>query len=174
MPRPLDTEYAPAFRGYVSHVPEAEILPVLESQPGDLDELLATVNAERETYRYAPGKWSIREIAGHLIDSERVFGYRALCIARGDTNSLPGFDENAYMLTAPYDGIALRDLLREFRLVRAANISMLKNLNEEAWARVGTANNSPVSVRALAFVMGGHLRHHVGVLRERYGVESAS
>src|SRR5204862_792909 len=130
-----------AFRGYVSHVPEEEILPVLESQLDDLDSLFATVNADRETYRYAPGKWSIREIAGHLIDAERVFGYRAFCIARGDTNSLPGFDEKAYMLTAPYDGIALRDLLSEFRLLRAANISMLKNLNQDAWARVGTANN---------------------------------
>ena len=172
MTRPLETEYAPYYQGYVAHVAEEDVLPVLRSQLDDLDLLLSRVTPERETYRYAEGKWSIREIVGHLIDGERVFSYRVLCIARGETQNLPGFDQNDYMLTAPYDRIELEDLLSEFRLVRLATIAMLRNLDEEAWARVGTANDNQVTVRALAFVMAGHLRHHMGVLRERYGLGS--
>jgi hypothetical protein len=129
---------------------------------------LGKVAPERETYRYADGKWSVREIAGHLIDGERVFGYRAFCIARGETQNLPGFDQNEYMLTAPYDGIELEDLLAEFRLVRLANIAMLRSLDGPSWDRTGTANDNQITVRALAFIMAGHVRHHMGVLRERY------
>jgi len=168
MTRPLESEYAPSYQGYVGHVTEEEILPVLRAQPDDLDVLLDRVTPDRETYRYAEGKWSIREIVGHLIDGERVFGYRLLCIARGESQNLPGFDQNDYMLTAPYDRIDLEDLLAEFRLVRLANLAMLRNLDEEAWARLGTANDNQVSVRALAFIMAGHVRHHMGVLKERY------
>jgi hypothetical protein len=170
MHRPAETEYAPDYQGYISQVDEEEIVPVLRSQLDDLDLLFSKVGPERETYRYAEGKWSIREIAGHLIDGERVFGYRAFCIARGETQNLPGFDQNDYMLTAPYDGIELEDLLAEFRLVRLANIAMLRNLDEEAWSRSGTANDNQITVRALVFIMAGHVRHHMGVLREQYQV----
>ncbi len=168
MNRPLDSEYAPYYRGYVAQVAEEEILPVLRSQIDALDLLLDQVTPEREAYRYAEGKWSIREVVGHLIDGERVFGYRALCIARGENQNLPGFDEKEYMLSAPYNRVGLEDLMSEFRLVRLSNIAMLRNLDEEAWSRMGTANDAPVSVRALAFIMGGHIRHHMGVLSERY------
>jgi hypothetical protein len=170
MTRPLKTEYATDYQGYVGHVTEEEILPVLRAQADDLDVLLERVTPDRETYRYAEGKWSIREIVGHLIDGERVFGYRAFCIARGETQNLPGFEQDDYLLTAPYDRIELEDLLSEFRLVRLANIAMLRSLDEEAWARMGTANDNQVSVRALAFIMAGHARHHMGVLKERYQV----
>jgi hypothetical protein len=170
MTRPLESEYAPFYRGYVAHVSEEEILPALRSQLDELDVLLGRVTPERETYSYAEGKWSIRELAGHLIDAERVFGYRAFCIARGETRNLPGFDENQYMLSAPYHQIDLEDLLSELRLVRLANIAMLRNLDDQAWMRLGTANDAQVSVRALAFIMAGHVRHHMGVLRERYQV----
>jgi len=174
MNHPLESEYAPFYRGYVAHVTEDDILRVLRSQIDELDVLLGKVAPERETYAYAEGKWSIREIAGHLIDGERVFGYRAFSIARGDTQSLPGFDENAYMLSAPYNRIDLEDLLSELRLVRLGNIAMLRTLDDDAWKRIGTANNSPVSVRALAFIIAGHVRHHMGVLRERYQLGAAS
>ena len=169
--QPLESEYAPYYQGYIAHVNEDDILPVLRSELDALDVLLGRVTLDRETYRYAEGKWSIREIVGHLIDAERVFGYRAFCIARGETQNLPGFDQDDYMLTAPYDRIELEDLLSEFRLVRLANLAMLRNLDEEAWARVGTANDNQVSVRALAFIMAGHVRHHMGVLRERYELD---
>ena len=166
--QPLESEYAPDYQGYVAHVTEDEILPVLRSQLDALDVLLGRVTPERETYRYAEGKWSIREIVGHLIDGERVFGYRAFCIARGESQNLPGFEQNDYILTAPYDRIDLEDLLSELRLVRLSNIAMLRNLDEESWMRIGTANDNQVSVRALAFIIAGHARHHMGVLRERY------
>jgi len=174
MTRPLENEYAPAFQGYVSHVNEDDIMPAMRSQIEALDVLLDRVPPERETYRYDEGKWSIRELVGHLIDGERVFGYRALCIARGETQNLPGFDQNAYMPNAPYEHVELEDLLSEFRLVRLSNIAMLRSLEEAAWMRTGTANGNPISVRALAYIMVGHVRHHMGVLRERYQVSGAN
>src|SRR5229473_5425158 len=170
MARPLESEYAPFYQGYVAHVTEEEILPVLRSQLDALDVLLNRITPERETYAYAEGKWSIRELVGHLIDAERVFGYRAFCIARGESRNLPGFDEKEYLLRAPYNQIDLEDLLSELRLARLSNNAMLRNLDEQAWMRVGTANDAQVSVRALAFIMAGHVRHHMGVLRERYGL----
>ena len=168
--QPLESEYAPYYHGYISQVSEEEILPVLRSQLDALDLLLGRVTPDRETFRYAEGKWSIREIVGHLIDAERVFGYRGFCMARGERQNLPGFEQNDYILTAPYDRIDLEDLLSEFRLVRLSNIAMFRTLDEEAWMRMGTANDNQVSVRALAFIMAGHVRHHMGVLREKYGL----
>jgi len=168
MHRPLESEYAPYYQSYIARVTEEEILPVLRAQLDELDVLLNRVAPEQESYRYAESKWSIREVVGHLIDAERVFGYRVFCIVRGESQNLPGFDEKEYMLTAPYDRIALEDLLAELRLVRLSNIAILRNLDEEAWMRVGSANDNQVSVRALAFIMAGHVRHHMSVLRERY------
>lgn len=168
MNRPNETEYAPYYQSYVDQVSENEILPVLRAQMDDLDVLLDRVDSEKQTYRYAEGKWSIREMIGHLIDGERVFGYRAFCIARGEQQNLPGFDQNDYMATAPYNNIELDDLLSELRLIRLGNIAMFRTLDGEAWNRVGTANGNQVTVRAIAFIMAGHVRHHMKVLRERY------
>jgi hypothetical protein len=170
MYRPNENEYAPYYQSYVAHVTEDEILPAMRSQIDALDVLLDRVPPERETFAYAEGKWTIRQIIGHLIDGERVFGYRALCIARGETQDLPGFDENEYMPNSPYEHIQLEDLLNEFRLVRLSTVAMLRTLDETAWTRMGIANGAPVSVRALAYIMVGHARHHMGVLRDRYGV----
>jgi len=168
MNRPNESEYAPYYQGYVDQVSENDIMHVLRGELDELDVLLARVPAEKEKYAYADGKWTIREIIGHLIDGERVFGYRALCIARGEKQNLPGFDQNDYMLTAPYNHIELEDLLSELRLVRLSNIAMFRSLDEEAWNRVGTANGNEITLRALAFIMGGHVRHHMNVLKERY------
>jgi DinB superfamily len=168
MNRPTESEYAPDYQHYIDQVSESDILPVLRSQMDELDVLLGKVEPHQEMFRYAEGKWSIREIAGHLIDGERVFGYRAFCIARGEQQNLPGFEQDDYMLTSPYDRIELEDLLSELRLIRLGNIAMFRTLDEEAWSRVGLANSNSVSVRALAFVMAGHVRHHMNVLRERY------
>jgi len=168
MNRPAETEYATYYQGYVDQVSENDVMAVLRSEVDDLDVLLNRVPAEKETYAYAEGKWSIREIIGHLIDGERVFGYRALCIARGEQQNLPGFEQDDYLRTSPYNRIELEDLLSELRLVRLSNIAMFRNLEEEAWNRVGIANNNQVTVRALAFIMAGHVRHHMKVLRERY------
>jgi DinB superfamily len=174
MSRPAETEYASFYQSYVAHVTEEEILPAMRSQIDALDVLLDRVTPEGETYAYAEGKWTIRQIIGHLIDGERVFGYRVLCIARGETQNLPSFDENEYMTNAPYEHVELEDLLSEFRLVRLSNIAMLRTLDETAWTRMGMANDAPVSVRALAYIMVGHARHHMGVLRERYQISGAN
>jgi hypothetical protein len=168
MNRPTETEYASYFQNYVGQVNESDVMAVLRAEIDDLDVLLNRVPKEKETWAYAEGKWTIREVIGHLIDGERVFGYRALCIARGETQNLPGFEQDDYLRTSPYNRIELEDLLSELRLVRLSNLAMFRNLDEEAWNRVGLANNNEVTVRALAFIMAGHLRHHMNVLRERY------
>jgi hypothetical protein len=168
--RPMPTEYAAAFEDYVSRVPETDPIPVLARQPDELMTSLSPLSEEAASLRYEPGKWSIRELLGHVIDSERVMGYRALCISRGETASLPGFEEKEYAENAGHDAYTLRSLLEEFELVRRSHVSMLRHLAPAAWTRIGTANAHPVSVRALAFVMAGHVRHHHSVLRERYGV----
>src|SRR5205814_9126476 len=153
MSRPTETEYASDYQGYIDQISESEILPVLRSQLDDLDVLLDGVAPENETYRYASGKWSIREIVGHLIDGERVFGYRAFCIARGEQQNLPGFDQDEYLTTAPYNNVELEDLLNELRLIRLGNIALFRVLDEQSWGRTGTANENQVSVRAIAFII---------------------
>src|SRR5262245_18252403 len=168
MNRPLETEYPPEFQAYINQVSETDILPVLRSQMDDLDVLLERVAPEKETYAYAEGKWSIRQIVGHLIDGERVFGYRAFCIARGEQQNLPGFEQDDYLQTAPYQHIELEDLLSDLRSIRHGNISVFRTLDEQSWNRTGTANQIRITVRAIAFGMAGHVRHHMNVLRERY------
>jgi hypothetical protein len=170
MVRPSQDEYAPFYAGYVALVPETDILAVLERQAGELRELAASVPAGRETHRYAAGKWSVREVLGHLVDGERVFGYRAFCISRGERAALPSFDENQYVAEARCDSIPLRDLADELALVRQSNLAVLGRLEPREWERVGTASGKPITVRALAWVMAGHPRHHLGILRERYGI----
>jgi len=166
--RPTSAEYAQPFERYVSLVQDSDVLAALARQTAELAEALSGVAGEAERFRYADGKWSIREVLGHVIDTERVFGYRALCIARGERASLPGFDENAYQANASFDDCPLRELLREFEQVREGHLSLFRRLSGEAWLRSGVANSKPASVRALAFIMVGHVRHHLGVLRERY------
>lgn len=168
--RPTNAEYAPFYAGYVSLVPETDALAVLQAQPAELQKLGAAIPKDRETYRYAPGKWSVREVFGHLTGGERVFGYRAFCISRGDKASLPGFDESAYIAGSGYDQRTVADPVGDFAARRGSNLAVLRRLDAEAWGRTGTANGTPVTVRALAFILAGHVRHHLGVLRTRYGV----
>ena len=170
MPRPLETEYAPFYAGYVALVPETDILAVLEGQLGEVRRVAGAFSPGRESLRYAEGKWSVREVVGHLVDAERVFGYRAFCFSRGERAALPSFDENQYVAAASSDGIPLGELVAELVLVRQSNLAFLRRLGEGEWTRVGTASGKPVSVRALAWVMAGHPRHHLKILQERYAV----
>lgn len=170
MPRPADTEYAPLYAAYISLVPEEDILAVLTQQVEAVRRLAASVPEDRETFRYAPEKWSIREVFGHLGDAERVFGFRAFAFSRGEPGALPGFDENAYVARSGYERRSLESLAGDFTSIRQGNLSLLRGLDEEGWSRVGTANGLAVSVRALAFIMAGHARHHLAILRDRYGV----
>jgi uncharacterized damage-inducible protein DinB len=166
--RPAETEYARPYAGYVARVPEENVIEAMEAQTRETAALLASIDEAKAGHRYAEGKWSIKQLVGHIADGERVFAYRALCIARGDTNSLPGFDETTYAAHANFDARPFREIADDFAVARAATLSMLRGFDDEAWQRMGTANEVAVSVRALAYMLLGHERHHVNVLRERY------
>jgi DinB superfamily len=166
--RPTDSEYSEYAAGYVALVPENDVLKVLREQVEIVRELISSIPEEQELFRYAPGKWSIREMIGHLGDGERVFGFRAFTFSRGDTAALPGFDENEYVRQSNSEQTRLKDLLAEFIALRQSNIFMLEQLNQEAWARIGIANGNAVSVRAIVWIMAGHVRHHLNILTERY------
>ena len=135
MERPMETEYAPFYARYVALVPEADILAVLEPQVEEIRRLAASVPAERETYRYAAGKWSIREVLGHLVDAERIFGHRAFCISRGEQAGLPSFDEKQYVAAARSDATPLREIADELALVRRSNLVVLRRLEPPEWER---------------------------------------
>jgi len=168
--KPAASEYAASFGRYVALITEPDVLPVLERQNDELSAYAAAVPAERELFRYAPGKWSVRQVFGHMTDGERVFAYRALCISRGESAALPAFDENTYVDRSPYDRTPLADLRDEFLEIRRANVRFLKRLDDAAWRAIGKAGTHPISVRALAYVMAGHVRHHFNGLGENYGI----
>jgi hypothetical protein len=166
--RPDPTEYPQYAADYVSRVPEGNVLDTLEKQIEETAELVRGLGPGMEDKRYAPGKWSIREIIGHLGDGERVFSERALRFSRCDPTPLPGFDENDYVREAPFNRIPIQDLLAELVHLRKATLYFYRGLDEEALMRRGIANETEVSVRAIAFMIAGHERHHLDVLRERY------
>jgi MOSC domain-containing protein YiiM len=169
--RPEVGEYSEYYQRYIDQVPEdMDIVSVLAEQRERTAAVLAAVSDERASFRYAPGKWSIKEIVGHLSDVERIMAYRALRIARGDATPLPGFDENAYAPAARSDDFDMDALVEEWEAVREASVAMFGNLPAESWIRRGTANGTGMSVRALAYVIAGHLRHHLETLRTRYGI----
>jgi DinB family protein len=168
--RPSSSEYTPFHAGYVSAVPDGDILAILRTSGSKLDAMLASVAEERGGYRYAEGKWSIREIAGHIIDGERVLGYRALRAARGDTTPLVGYDAEAYVAPAASNERSLADLRAELRAVRESTRWFFASLPGEAWERVGVTEGRAISVRALAYVIVGHALHHMRALVDHYGV----
>ena len=170
MTRPAETEFAPFYAAYIARVPEADPVPPLEAQPAELMALAGRIAPEDELSRYAPDKWSIRQVFGHVIDTERVMGYRAFCIARGETKPLPGFNEKEYVAHADSDDRPVKELAHEFAAVRHANLWTIRRWSDDHWSCMGNANGYPMSARAIAYVMAGHVRHHLAILRERYGV----
>ena len=166
--RPIETEYSDDAAGYVALVPENDVLKVLKEQVEIVREIISSIPVEQELFRYAPEKWSIREMVGHLNDGERVFGFRAFTFARGDAAALPGFDENEYVQQSNSEQTQLQNLLAEFIALRQSNMMMLEQLKEEDWERVGVASENPVTVRAIVWIMAGHVRHHLNILTERY------
>lgn len=170
MTRPAESDYPRSHASYVALVPEEDILAAMEQQSSETQKLLASLDETRAAYRYAEGKWSIKEVIGHVIDGERIFGYRALAVARGEAQPLPGYDENIYVQNASFESWKIGDLAEWYALSRRANIVFFRNLPPEAWQRRGNANASPVSVNGLAYVIVGHERHHLNVLRERYAL----
>ena len=166
--RPASTEAAPYYFRYIDQAKGENGLALIETQ---LDEVLAlsrTISEDKSRQRYAPEKWSIRQVLNHVSDTERAFAFRALWFARGFSSPLPDYDQEIAAAGADADRISWADHVEEFRRVRLATISLLKNVPEEAWMRTGIASNNRFTVRAMAFIAAGHVEHHLKVLRERY------
>jgi DinB superfamily len=168
MTKPEKAEYGAYYERYISLVDENSLLGSLSAQPDELSQLLDGLSEDRGSYAYDEGKWTIKEVVGHLVDGERMFAYRILRISRGDATPIEGFEQDGYIENAHSNGRRMADLLEEFRLLREANLFLLRNLKEEDWLRMGTASGLPVSVRALAYIMSGHITHHVNILKTRY------
>ena len=162
-------EFGPFYSGYVEKA-GSDPIGLLDRQSVRFRTLGGTLTEEQSAHRYAPEKWSVKQVIGHLIDSERIMSYRALRIARGDATPLAGFDENAYAAAAGSDRRSIADLLGEMTAIRAASIALFRSLDTEAFERVGMANAVPVSARAMVFITAGHTEHHLGVLADRYGI----
>lgn len=168
MSRPEKNEYAEYYETYVSLVDETDIVSALQNQLSELENLFAGIAEEKGSYAYAEGKWSIKQLVGHLIDGERIFSHRAFRFSRADETALASFEQDDYIKYANFNNRSLADLIEEFSLLRKANNILFKNLPAEAWSRTGTASDALVSVRALAYIMVGHVRHHVNILKTRY------
>ena len=166
--RPSADEYASYYETYVSLVPDADLVGTLERQGAETLALLRGLTEEQGAHRYEPGKWSVKQLVGHVNDGERLFSYRALAFSRGDRQPLPGMEQEQWMAGVDFDSRTLASLADEFEAVRRSTLLLLRHLSPEAWARRGTASDSEVTVRALAYIIAGHEAHHVRILRERY------
>jgi hypothetical protein len=169
--KPEPNEYDAYYHKYISLVPESDIRDAFSTQPGELRNALAGLPEEKGSFAYAEGKWTIKEVLSHLIDGERIFAYRMLRISRGDETPIEGFEQEGYIENSNAGNRPFADLLDEFELSRKANVLMLNNLDAAALSRMGTASGLPISVRALANICIGHVRHHLAILEERYLVK---
>ncbi|MBM3820162.1 MAG: DinB family protein [Acidimicrobiia bacterium] len=169
--RPQSDEFAPYYGKYINDVaPIEDAVGVLTVQSNRLVRQLAALSDAQANFRYAEGKWSVKEVLGHVSDAERIFAYRLLRIARGDGTPMPGFDENEYVPAGKFDARAMADVLEEWIAVRTATTALVRGIPSEAWTRRGVANGQPVSARAILYIMLGHIDHHATMLEERYGI----
>lgn len=166
--RPDEEEYQPYYAGYVARVPDGDIVAILATQIDDTLALLRELSDEQALHAYAPGKWSIKEVIGHIADAERVFAYRALRFGRGDATPLAGFDETSYTPAGRFDERPLASLTAELVTVRRATVALFAGLPTDGWTRGGTANDARITVRALAWIAAGHELHHRDILARRY------
>lgn len=171
-PFPEPGDFAPFYRRYIELAVNGGVWRLLHTQADTLGRGLAAISDHAARARYAPGKWSIKQVIGHLSDTERIFAYRALRIARGDETPLPGFDQESYAAVHGIENRSLRELLEEFANVRSATISLVRSIPADGWGNRGTAGGEPVTVAALACMIPGHVQHHFDVLEERYGIHS--
>lgn len=168
MNRPEQNEYDPYYETYVSLVGDGGIVDTLERQAADVKTAFSSIPEEKGPYAYAEGKWSIKELLGHLIDGERMFMYRVFRISRGDQTPIEGFEQDGYIENARSNSRSFEDLLEEFTALRRANVIAYRNFSDDDWLRVGTANQMEITPRALAYIMAGHITHHLKILREKY------
>jgi len=166
--RPAEHDYAPSFHTYIRLVPSGNLIEILSRQLPETKALLAHIPEDQAGFRYAEGKWSIRQALGHMIDTERIFAYRVLRIGRNDPTPLAGFDQEVLARYAPYDEISLGEIVREFEAVRESTLFLLRGMPPEAWERSGTSDGNYITVRAVAFAIAGHELHHREILRTRY------
>lgn len=165
---PETSEFAPYYGKYTSRVKSADIVATLEAQIEETRSVLGSLSAAESESRYAPDKWSIRQMLGHVIDTERIFSYRALRIGRGDKTPIEGFEQDGYVSNGPFEHRSMAELLDEFATVRRATVFLFRSLDAAAWSRRGMASNNEVTVRALAYIIAGHELHHMDVLRQKY------
>lgn len=168
--RPLAGEYLPYFSQYIDRVPEGEIVEQLAQQLTATTALLAPLSAAQVQFRPKPEDWNILEVLGHITDGERVFTYRALCIARNDQTPLPSFDQDLYVNNANFAERPLADLLDEYTTVRRATLALFRSFSPVAWQRLGMAADHPMSARALAYITAGHELHHIADFHQRYRI----
>jgi hypothetical protein len=166
--KPDPAEYLPYYGRYISLVPDGDVLSTLAREMRESQAILAAIPAAVGSYRYAPEKWSVNEMIGHMIDTERIFSVRALRFSRGDTSPLPGFEQDDYVRNASFDSYPLSELAAELETVRRSTLFLFRHLTEDAWMRKGVASNAEITVRALAYIIAGHELHHRGILRSRY------
>jgi len=171
--RPTEGEYDPYFDRYITLVPDGDFLELLGMQTQETRDFFEKLSEETGNYRYAPEKWSVKEVLGHVMDGERVFVYRALCIARGEQQPLPGLDQNAYAANADYDRIPLSKIVQHYTALRVSTFFLFEQFPDSAWERTGISNQKKISVRALAYIIAGHERHHMKVLSQLYGQQTA-
>ncbi len=163
---PQTQEYPQSFKGYISLV-EGDVVSILTAQADEFSTFVNTL-FDKGDYTYAPGKWTLKELIGHMIDTERIMVFRLLSIARGEKGMLPGFDEDNYVANANFGDRLVTNLAEEFLLLRKANMLLITSLNENEWDRIGNSNNNQISVRALIYMLAGHVIHHTNVIKERY------
>jgi hypothetical protein len=168
MRRPENNEYGEWYAGYVSSITETDVVSVLAEQIDEINDLYGSIDEPKGTYTYAEGKWTIKEILGHIIDGERVFGYRLHRFSHGDPTPLSSFDQDIYVANGRSNQRTFADLIDEFANQRRSNVALARSFRDEDWDLAGIASDNPVTVRALAFIMAGHVRHHSRILKERY------
>ncbi|MFC5531158.1 DinB family protein [Cohnella yongneupensis] len=166
--RPSNEEYSPFAESYVKLVPEGDIQQILNGSLADTTGLFSSLTEDQAAYRYAPGKWSLKQVLGHIADNERIMSYRLLRIARGDQTPLAGYDENQLMSGATFDDLPLAVIVEDYAAARRSTLALLRGLSEEAWTRIGIVNDRKSSARAWAYIIAGHEIHHLNVVKERY------
>ncbi|MDM5227080.1 DinB family protein [Cytobacillus sp. NJ13] len=171
--KPESNEYAPYYENYVSSVPEGDLLQILDGQIKETTNLVKDLNEDQAHFRYAPEKWTVKEVIGHITDTERIMSYRLLCIGRGEKAKLPGYDDNEYVKTGQFNRFSIKELLEQLSHARQNTIALLKSLDDEALLRSGNANGTEVTARAIAYIIAGHELHHRTLIKDRYmGAES--
>lgn len=166
--KPAIGDYPAYYTNYINLVGEGSLNEIFHKQLEEMTTLISHVNEEQANYRYAVGKWTLKEVIGHITDTERIMAYRLLRFARGDQTALAGYDENSYVCEAAFHSRSLQDLLEEFTAVRFSTISLIKSLPEKSWNKKGIANNGEISVAALAYIIAGHELHHRRIIEEKY------